>query len=166
MEWEEKWNIWEKSMESVNKDKSENEINHEKETKEIMDTQKKPRHFPSSVREWNNSIYLYNKNNLSLIPSSGVNANKIIKGYFSLFNKKIERKIRTKRLLLRFRKLSLNRIYLSKAEFKHSNNNVLINIYLFNRQKHNYLLKFKNIFLKNIFLQKKKYLRKKARLIL
>lgn len=58
--------------------------------------------------------------------------------------------MRTKRLLLRFRKLSSNRIYLSKGEFKHSNNNVLINIYLFNRQKHNYLLKLKNIYLKKI----------------
>lgn len=117
------------------------------------DILRKPRHFPSSVREWNNSIYLYNKKNLSLIPSSSVNANKIIKGYFNLFNKDIEKKIRTKRLLLRFRKLSSNRIYLSKAEFKHTNNNVLINIYLFNRQKYNYLLKLKNIYLKKIFLK-------------
>ena len=121
-----------------------------------IDEQRKPRHYPSSVRDWNNSIYLYNKNNLSLIPSISVKANKIIKGYFNLFNKDIEKNIRTKRLLLRFRKLSSNRIYLSKAEFKHSNNNVLINIYLFNRQKHSYLLKLKNIYLRNFFTKKNK----------
>jgi len=137
------------------KKKKKNLMNQEKYNQSIINNknneQIKPRHYPSSVREWNNSIYLYNKNNLSLIPSISVNANKIIKGYFNLFNKDIEKNIRTKRLLLRFRKLSSNRIYLSKAEFKHSNNNVLINIYLFNRQKHNYLLKLKNIYLKNIF---------------
>ncbi len=57
--------------------------------------------------------------------------------------------LRTKRLLLRFRRLSSNRVYLSKGEFKHNNNNVLISIYIFNRQKHNYLSKLKKIYLKN-----------------
>jgi len=79
---------------------------------------------------------------------------KIIKSFFSLYNKSLEGKIRTKRLLLRLRRLSSNRIYLSNGEFKHKNNSVLINIYIFNRQKHNYLSKLKNIYLKK-FLTKK-----------
>ena len=77
------------------------------------------KHYPSSVREWNNSIYLYNKNSLNLIPSTTVTAMKIIKSFFSIYNKSLERKIRTKRLLLRLRRLSSNRIYLSNGEFKH-----------------------------------------------
>ena len=105
------------------------------------------KHFPSSVREWKNSIYLFNKNNLNLIPVTSKYAIKIIKSFFNLYNKNLEIKLRRKRLLLRTRKLSSNRIYLSKGEFKHSNNNVLINIYLFNRQKHNYLSKLKNKYL-------------------
>jgi hypothetical protein len=72
----------------------------------------------------------------------------LIKSFFNLFNKKLERKLRTKRLLLRFRRLSSNRIYLSNGEFKHTNNNVLVNIYIFNRQIHNILSKLKNIYLK------------------
>ena len=115
----------------------------------------KPKHYPSSVREWNNSIYLYNKSNLNLIPSSAVKAMKIIKGFFYMYNSNIEAKTRSKKLRLRFRKLSSNRIYLSKAEFKHNNNNVLINIYLFNRQKYNYLSKLKNIFLLKSFQENK-----------
>ena len=111
----------------------------------------KAKHYPSSVREWNNSIYVYNQNNLNLIPCTTIYAMKIIKSFFSFFNNSLEKKIRTKRLLLRFRRLSSNRIYLSKGEFKHKNNSVLINIYLFNRQKHNYLNKLKNIFLKNFY---------------
>lgn len=31
---------------------------------------KTSKHFPSSVREWDNSIYLYNKNTLKLIPNA------------------------------------------------------------------------------------------------
>ena len=112
------------------------------------------KHFPSSVREWNNSIYLYNKNNLSLVPSTSQSAMNLIKSFFNLFNKKLERKLRTKRLLLRFRRLSSNRIYLSNGEFKHTNNNVLVNIYIFNRQIHNILSKLKNIYLKK-FLRRK-----------
>jgi len=113
------------------------------------------KHFPSSVREWNNSIYVFNKNTLNLIPSTTITAMKIIKGFFSVYNKGLEKKMRSKRLLLRLRRLSSNRIYLSRGEFKHINNNVSINIYMFNRQKHNYLSKIKNIYLKK-FLAKKK----------
>jgi len=109
---------------------------------------KTSKHFPSPIREWNNSIYLYNKNALNLIPSSAVSALKIMKSYFNFFNKKLEQKIRTKRLLLRLRRLSSNKIFLSNGEFKHTNNKVLISMYLFNRQKHNYLTKIKKIYIK------------------
>lgn len=120
-----------------------------------LNSEKKSKHFPSSVREWNNSIYVYNKNNLSLIPSTTVTAMKIIKSFFNLFNKSLEKNIRTKRLLLRLRRLSSNRIYLSNGEFKHKNNSVLVNIYIFNRQKNNYLSKLKNIYLNKFFTKKK-----------
>src|ERR1700761_4678700 len=60
---------------------------------------------------------------------------KLIKSFFNLFNSKIERKIRTKRLLLRLRRLSLNKIFVSDGEFKHTNNKVTITLYIFNRIK-------------------------------
>ena len=133
----------------------------EKTLKNVTETtkpnsEKKSKHFPSSVREWNNSIYVYNKNNLSLIPSTTVSAMKIIRSFFSVFNQSLERKIRTKRLLLRLRRLSSNRIYLSNGEFKHKNNSVLVNIYIFNRQKNNYLSKLRNIYINNFFTKNKK----------
>ncbi len=121
-----------------------------------VDVKKKTyKHFPSSIREWNNSIYVYNKNALNLIPSTTTLVIKIIKSYFSLFNKNLERKMRTKRLLLRFRRLSSNKIYVSTGEFKHTNNKVIITLYLFNRQKYNYLLTIKNWYLKSFLLSKK-----------
>ena len=109
------------------------------------------KHFPSSTREWNNSIFLYNENALPLIPHISKLAIKFIKSYFNIYNKKIESYIRTKRLLRRLRKLSSNRIFISNGEFKHTNNKVTITLYVYNKQKNNYLLKLKNRYLKKFF---------------
>lgn len=132
---------------------------------------KSSKHFPSSTREWKSSIYLYNKNNLNLIPAADLSAIKIVKSYFSLFNSKIENRLRTKRLYKKSRKLSLNKIYISNGEFKHTNNKVIINLYLFNRQNHNYLSVTKrikanlNFYLKNskkLFLSRSESLKQNA----
>ena len=127
-----------------------------KEVPSFLNGVKTPKHFPSSIREWNNSIYVYNKNNLNLIPSTTTTAIRIIKNYFLLYNYAIEKKIRTERLLLRYRRLSSNKIYISNGEFKHTNNKVIVNLYLFNRQKHNYVLALKKLYLKTIFSIKNK----------
>ena len=104
---------------------------------EIKST-KSSKHFPVSTREWNNSIYVYNKNALSLIPIASNSATKIIKSYFSLFNLDVEKRLRTARLSLKRRKSSSNKIFLGASEFKHTNNKVLIDLYLFNRQQKSY----------------------------
>lgn len=106
--------------------------------KQKIDPQEKHnKHYPSAVREWNNSIYVFNKNAINLIPQATELVNKLIKSYFNLYNLKLERKIRSNRLLGRLRKLSSNKIYVSNGEFKHTNNKVVITLYLFNRQKFN-----------------------------
>jgi hypothetical protein len=109
------------------------------------------KHFPSSTREWNNSIFLYNENALPLIPHISKLAIKLIKSYFNIYNKKVESYIRTKRLLRRLRKLSSNRIFISNGEFKHTNNKVTITLYVYNKQKNNYLLKLKKRYLRKFF---------------
>jgi hypothetical protein len=124
-------------------------------SKEVKNTQKVNRksmkHFPSSIREWKNSIYVYNSNALKLIPSSSLEIIKLIKSYFNLFNNILEKKIRTKRLLLRYKRLSSNKIYINNGEFKHSNNKVLITLYIFNRQKYNYSMFLQKMYLKSFF---------------
>ena len=106
--------------------------------KKIIDSQEKHnKHYPSAVREWNNSIYVFNKNAIDLVPQATELVNKLIKSYFNLYNLKLERKIRSSRLLRRLRKLSSNKIYVSNGEFKHTNNKVVITLYLFNKQKFN-----------------------------
>ena len=118
------------------KDKSKSKLEEEK---------KSEKHFPSAIREWNNSIYVYNKNALNLIPSTTFTAIKLIKSFFNLYNSTVERKMRTKRLLLRLRRLSLNKIFVSNGEFKHTNNKVIITLYIFNRQKRSYLNRMKKL---------------------
>ena len=136
-----------------------------KDKEKVIDEQEKYcKHYPVSSREWNNSIYLYNKNALNLIPTVTITAMNLIKSYFSLYNSLLERKMRKERLLLRLRRLSSNKIYVSNGEFKHTNNSVIITLYLFNRQKHNYTLKIKKEYLK-IFKALKKRLNKKFDLI-
>jgi hypothetical protein len=124
------------------------------------------KHFPSSVREWDNSIFVYNKNALPLIPSISKLALKLIKGYFSLYNWKIEKKLRTKIIRNKHRRLTSSKIYLSKGEFKHTNNKVIITLYTFNRQKDNFILKLKKRFIKKILIKKplKKFLRKSIKI--
>ena len=107
------------------------------EKNKINPQEKHNKHYPSAVREWNNSIYVFNKNAINLIPQATELVNKLIKSYFNLYNLKLERKIRSNRLLRRLRKLSSNKIYVSNGEFKHTNNKVVITLYLFNRQKSN-----------------------------
>ena len=105
------------------------------EKKFINSQEKHNKHHPSAVREWNNSIYVFNKNTINLIPQATELVTKLIKSYFNLYNLKLERKIRSSKLLRRLRKLSSSKIYVSNGEFKHTNNKVVITLYLFNRQK-------------------------------
>lgn len=141
--------------------------------KEFQNTNviKSSKHFPSSTREWKSSIFLYNKNNLNLIPMTDSYAINIVKSYFLSFNEQMEKKLRTKRLHRKSRKLSLNKIYISNGEFKHTNNKVILNLYIFNRQNHNYISLIRKIKTKlkiylnysnKLFLNRSKYLKQKA----
>src|SRR5690625_4705646 len=86
---------------------------------------------------------------------------RLIQGYFNLFHIKLEKKLRNKRLKLRKRNITINKIFVSGGEFKHTNDKLNITLYLFNKQKYNYLLKIKKRFL-NLF----KKLRFKRKLLL
>lgn len=120
--------------------------------------------FVPTVRDWKNSIYVYNKNALSLIPVASRLVNKLIKGYFNSYNLNIESQLRKESLRRRLRKLSTNKIFVSDGEFKHTNDKVNITLYVYNRQKLNYLLKLKkrytSLFKKEKFIRKIKLIRK------
>ena len=96
-----------------------------------------------AVRNWKNSVYAYNKNAISLIPIKSRFVMKLIKGYFNTYHLSLESLLRKARLRRRYRKISTNRIFISDGEFKHTNDKVNITLYVYNKQKLNYLLKLK-----------------------
>jgi hypothetical protein len=135
-------------------------------SKNVKEVNKYYKDFAPAIRQWKDSVYVFNKNTLSLIPEANKIAITLIKGYFNLFNFKLEKKLRKKRLKFRQKKISINKIFVSGGEFKHTNDKINITLYLFNRQKHNYLLKIKkrfvNLFKKLRFKRKLLLIRKKG----
>ena len=101
-----------------------------------------------AVRNWKSSIYAYNKNAISLIPIKSKFVMKLVKGYFNSYHLELESLLRKERLRRRFRKISTNRIFISDGEFKHTNDKVNVTLYVYNKQKLNYLLKLKNRYIK------------------
>jgi predicted HTH domain antitoxin len=91
------------------------------------------KYFPPVSREWKNSIYVFNSNNLKNFPMYDININSLIKKFFNLqFNYKFLFK---KYIPYRLRSASLNKIFASKAEIKHTNNKAIITVYVYNREK-------------------------------
>ena len=114
------------------------------------------KNYVPAVREWKNSVYAYNKNYISLIPTASKLTIKLIRSYFNSLNKKIERKLRKDRIRKKLIKKSSNKIYLSDGEFKHTNDKVIITLFVYNRQRINLLSKLKKLY--------KRILRKKVML--
>ena len=107
------------------------------------------RHYPPASKEWKNSIYSYNKNSIKTLPIVDNTVNNLIKGYFNLNPLSNDKK--SSRVQVRFKRLSLNRILVSRAEMKHTNNKVIITVYLYNKNKKFFLYKLKNLYKTFIF---------------
>jgi len=108
------------------------------------------RYFPPVSKEWKNSIYVFNPNNLKNFPMYDININYLIKHFFNLqFNFKFLHK---NYIPYRLRSSSFNKIYASKADIKHTNNKAILTVYVYNREKISLL---KNIKLLNKSFYKK-----------
>jgi len=91
------------------------------------------RHFPPATKEWYNSIYAYNKNSIKNLTVANNNLSSIIKSYFNFyFNRKI---LNNKKLAIRFRRLAIKKIFISKAEIKHTTKKVIITLYIYNEER-------------------------------
>jgi len=110
----------------------------------ILNNEGETRHYPPATKEWFNSIYSFNKNFIKTLPIVDKIVNKLIKSYFNLsplYNNK-----KSSRVQVRFKRLSLNRILVSRAEMKHTNNKVIVTVYLYNKNKKFFLYKLKNLY--------------------
>lgn len=122
-------------------------------------------HYPPANKEWFNSIYAYNKNTLKSLPVTDKVVIKLIKSYFNFYNLNFESKIKSKRMRTRTKRLSTNRIFVSRGEFKHTNNKVTITLYIYNRQKKYFFNKIRQRQKKSISKIRKERLLQKVRLI-
>ena len=109
------------------------------------ETLNQARHYPPATREWLNSIYSFNKSTTRLLPVFDLVIIKLIKSYFSLYSRKVEKKLRYTSINTRKRRSLPNRIIVSKADIKHTNDKVFITLYLYNRQKTYFLHNTKKI---------------------
>lgn len=119
------------------------------------------KYLPAVSKEWKNTIYNFNSNNSINLPVYDLNINSLIKGYFSLyFNSRF---LKSKYIPKRNKRKSLNKIFVSKAEVKHTNNKALITVYVYNKERISLLKKIKQLrsffFIRNINNIAKKWLK-------
>ena len=101
------------------------------------------RYFPPVSQEWYNNIYAYNNLYIKNITIANKNLSRLIKSYFNLyFNKNL---LYSKRVLTRFRRLAVNKVFISKAEVKHTSNKVIITLYIYNEERRALLNRIKRI---------------------
>jgi hypothetical protein len=106
------------------------------------------RHYPPAIKEWFNSIYVFNKNYFfKSLPITDKIINKLIKSYFNLNPDKS----------FKFKRLSVKRIFVSRAEMKHTNNKVIITVYTYNRQKFYFMNKIKKLQKMFMFIEQYKF---------
>lgn len=102
------------------------------------------KYFPATTKEWCNSVYAYNKDALKLLPVYDNIITKLIRSYFNFY--KVKTGYVTKQYITKLKKKlrrSTKRIFASKAELKHTNNNVLVTLYVHNNEERFLLKKLK-----------------------
>lgn len=112
------------------------------------------KYYPPVSKEWRNSIYVFNPNSLKNLPIYDINVDSLIKTFFNLkFNPRF---IQKKKKSYRLKSRSLNKIFTSRAEIKHTNNKAILTVYVYNREKISLLKKIR--MLKKSFFNKVKLL--------
>lgn len=90
-------------------------------------------YYPHSTKEWFNSVYSYNKSYVKSLIAKNVILNNLFKNYLNMFENKI--RILFKRRRSNKIRYSANKVYVSRAELKHTNTKLLITLYTYNKQK-------------------------------
>ena len=90
-------------------------------------------YYPSSSKEWFSSVYNYNISYSKLLIVYDVILNKLFGTYCNMLQNKI--KVLFKRRRDNKCRYSANKIYVSRAELKHTNTKLLIILYTYNKQK-------------------------------
>jgi hypothetical protein len=109
---------------------------------------------PPATKEWFDSIYAYNKSYIKSLVHKDNIVNNLIRSYFNLNLLGPNADLKFRRRRIKSRRYSAKRIFVSRAEIKHTNNKVIITVYTYNKHKNFFLYKLKK--LKNSLLLSKK----------
>jgi hypothetical protein len=112
----------------------------------------------SNNQEWYNSTYNYNVNYTKHLPVIDNVIFKLVKSYFTIYSKIMDKRVKIKNISNFKRRLSGNKIWVSRPEIKHTNDKIIINLFIFNR-KNNLLIKKLNNNLRNLFVEKRVYIK-------
>ena len=88
---------------------------------------------PSSSKEWFTSVFSYNKSYVKSLISYDAVLNKLLGSYCNMVQDKI--KTLFKRRSTNRIRYSANKLYATRAELKHTNTNLFITLYVYNKQK-------------------------------
>ena len=117
------------------------------------------RYFPPACQEWSNSIYAYNNITIKGVNIAQKSLTSLIKSYFNLyFSKKL---LYSKRILTRFRRLAASKIFISKAELKHTSTKVIITLYIYNEERRRLIKRLKRMQALLFFSLNSAYINKK-----
>lgn len=146
-------------------------ISRSKELSYIKSDTGKTRHYTPAAQEWYNSVYSYNSNYIKTLPVANTNLMSLLKSFFNFQLNQNLMKNKTKRLKLRFRRVSTKKVFIGRGDVKHTSNKVVITFYVLNTEgmllSQKYEKAKKDLFYPPFPLKKKvKYSRKgKARII-
>jgi hypothetical protein len=101
------------------------------------------KYLPAVSKQWKNNVYSYDSRNNINYPFYNMSINSLIKGYFSLFFK--HKFLGTKYISPRKKRKSLNKIFASNAEIKHTNNKAIVTVYVYNRERRVLMKKIKKL---------------------
>ncbi len=104
----------------------------------------KSKHYPPQIREWVNSVYFYNKNNIKSFPSLDVDVYDLIKSYFNFYILKHNHRKKNKRRI-RIKRSTAYRLIASKPNIKHTNDKVNVTIYTYDKSSSQYTKRMANI---------------------
>ena len=112
-------------------------INKEKnlkiQNKSEKDEYNKTIYYPSSSKEWFSSVYSYNKSYIKPLVAFNLTLNRLFPSYFNMLRDK--HRTLFKRRRSNKSRYSANKIYVSRAEVKHTNTKLLIILSTYNKQK-------------------------------
>ena len=120
----------------------EKRLNKSNDQENLLNNIRPQKHFVPSIKEWNQSIYAYNKETVKNLPCLDQAAFKLIFSYLNFYDFKKEELVQyrgRRRRRINYVRSCFREVMPSKLNFKHTNKNVTIIVHVLNRRIRYYL---------------------------